>query len=167
MDGHKSHLVAKIKEILGNHNISLILIPPHSSHLLQPLDQRYFKRVKQAFVQRKDVVGCSSISSTLQRISCAFQSASTDWDILQSWSHTGIVIEYESFADPVIRLDREKILETGEVRHISINESATGQKINESIWGLLNEDDRMLREAGPCPVCCAPLVSADADWEDA
>ena len=166
MDGHKSHLVTKIKEILATRNISLIFIPPHSSHVLQPLDQGYFKRVKQGFVQRKELNGCSSISSTLQRISCAFQSASTDWDIMQSWSHAGIVIEYEAFGKRVITLDREKVLETEEVRHISINESATGQKINESVWGLLNEDDQMLREAGLCPVCCAPLASVDVEWDD-
>lgn len=45
-DGHSSHIDLKLVELTKNNNITIILFPPHSSHLLQPLDLAIFKSIK-------------------------------------------------------------------------------------------------------------------------
>jgi DDE superfamily endonuclease len=47
-DGHDSHISTQFVSFRINHNIILFLLPPHSSHLLQPLDVSVFGPMKQA-----------------------------------------------------------------------------------------------------------------------
>jgi hypothetical protein len=37
-DGHKSHISLFLTEWAKNNNVILFILPPHTSHLLQPLD---------------------------------------------------------------------------------------------------------------------------------
>ena len=47
-DGHDSHISAEfIRHCIANH-IVLLLLPPHCSHLMQPLDVGVFFPLKQA-----------------------------------------------------------------------------------------------------------------------
>ena len=39
MDNHSSHVQLKLAETAVANNVHIVLIPPHSSHFLQPLDQ--------------------------------------------------------------------------------------------------------------------------------
>jgi hypothetical protein len=45
-DAHKAHLHAVLNAWAAADNIILCALPPHSSHLLQPLDQGFFRRLK-------------------------------------------------------------------------------------------------------------------------
>ena len=47
-DGHDSHISADFVAYCIHHRIDLILLPPHSSHLLQPLDVGVFSPLKRA-----------------------------------------------------------------------------------------------------------------------
>ncbi len=38
LDGHASHISIRVKELADKNQIHLFLLPPHSSHILQPLD---------------------------------------------------------------------------------------------------------------------------------
>ncbi|KAJ5267937.1 hypothetical protein N7478_010745 [Penicillium angulare] len=49
LDGHSSHLTPKFDEICAANNIIPIYMPPHSSHLLQPLDVGCFAVLKRAY----------------------------------------------------------------------------------------------------------------------
>jgi hypothetical protein len=49
LDGHGSHLTPKFDEICEENKIIPIYIPPHSSHLLQPLDIGCFAVLKRAY----------------------------------------------------------------------------------------------------------------------
>jgi len=51
-DGHSSHVDLKLIEIAINNNVTILLLPPHSSHLLQPMDLAVFKSVKTTWDQR-------------------------------------------------------------------------------------------------------------------
>ncbi|CAI6355815.1 unnamed protein product [Macrosiphum euphorbiae] len=51
-DGHSSHVDLKLVEIARNNNVTIILLPPHSSHLLQPMDLSVFKSIKTVWDQR-------------------------------------------------------------------------------------------------------------------
>jgi len=51
-DGHSSHVDLKLIEIAINNIVTILLLPPHSSHLLQPMDLTVFKSVKIVWDQR-------------------------------------------------------------------------------------------------------------------
>ena len=64
LDGHGSHLTPKFDEICEKNNIIAICMPPHSSHLLQPLDIGCFAVLKRSYgrlVESKIRVGINHI----------------------------------------------------------------------------------------------------------
>nr|XP_054767161.1 uncharacterized protein LOC129274361 [Lytechinus pictus] len=48
-DGHKSHITVPLIEEARQHNVILFLLPPHTSHILQPLDVGCFGPMKAHF----------------------------------------------------------------------------------------------------------------------
>jgi hypothetical protein len=51
INSHRSHLTAEFNHTYTKNHIILIYIPPHSSHLLQPLNISYFTILKQQYRQ--------------------------------------------------------------------------------------------------------------------
>ncbi|KAF1922812.1 CENP-B protein, partial [Didymella exigua CBS 183.55] len=49
LDGHKSHHSLEFQELCKENNIYTLCMPPHSSHLLQPLDIGCFSPLKRAY----------------------------------------------------------------------------------------------------------------------
>ena len=49
LDGHESHHSLGFQEFCKEHNIYTLCMPPHSSHLLQPLDVGCFSPLKRAY----------------------------------------------------------------------------------------------------------------------
>ncbi len=49
LDGHESYESAEFQEYCKAHNIITLGLPPHSSHLTQPLDVGYFSVLKRAY----------------------------------------------------------------------------------------------------------------------
>jgi hypothetical protein len=49
LDGHKSHISVDFENFCKEHNIIPICLPPHSSHLTQPLDVGFFGLLKKAY----------------------------------------------------------------------------------------------------------------------
>lgn len=49
LDGHSSHLTLQFDQICAQNDLILICMPPHSSHLLQPLDIRCFAVLKRSY----------------------------------------------------------------------------------------------------------------------
>jgi hypothetical protein len=49
LDGHESHESAEFQEYCKAHNIITLGLPPHSSHLTQPLDVGFFAVLKRAY----------------------------------------------------------------------------------------------------------------------
>ena len=48
-DGHHSHLSIKLIELARNNNVHLVCFPPHTTHLIQPLDVGVFGPMKSAW----------------------------------------------------------------------------------------------------------------------
>uniref|UniRef100_A0A2A4JKM4 HTH CENPB-type domain-containing protein n=1 Tax=Heliothis virescens TaxID=7102 RepID=A0A2A4JKM4_HELVI len=48
-DGHSTHVDIKVVELARKHNITILKLPPHTSHLLQPLDVAVFKSFKSSW----------------------------------------------------------------------------------------------------------------------
>ena len=64
LDGHDSHVTGEAIDFCIRHNMKLICLPSHSTHLLQPLDvgvflplATYHKGESEAFTRARSVVG--------------------------------------------------------------------------------------------------------------
>ena len=51
LDGHDSHHSEEFETYCQEHNIITLCMPPHSSHLLQPLDVGCFAPLKEAYLR--------------------------------------------------------------------------------------------------------------------
>ena len=49
LDRHESYHLVEFEEYCKEHNIVTLCMPPHSSHLLQPLDVGCFSPLKKAY----------------------------------------------------------------------------------------------------------------------
>ena len=54
MDGHSSHMTAKFIALCMDSNIDMLILPPHTSHELQPLDISLFQPLKKALAIETD-----------------------------------------------------------------------------------------------------------------
>ena len=48
-DGHSSHILIELIEMARANNVTLLCLPPHTLHILQPLDVGVFKSFKTSF----------------------------------------------------------------------------------------------------------------------
>jgi hypothetical protein len=75
-DGAKSHLARNFQSLASSNNIVFFVLPPHSSHLLQALDQLYFRRLKSQFQSLPKGENLTKITEMLERIQMATQASS-------------------------------------------------------------------------------------------
>jgi hypothetical protein len=76
LDGHESHHSEEFETYCQEHNIITLCMPPHSSHLLQPLDLGCFGLLKKAYSHQIEQLMRMNIShiSKLEFL-CAFREA--------------------------------------------------------------------------------------------
>ena len=157
-DGHKSHLSELLKAKTAEAGILLVLLPPHSSHLLQPLDQVIFRRMKHEFAQFGPIPGLTKMSSSLERVWASYQATDVRHVIFSSWRQTGLVPVVQGGRCVRIELDSGRVLEGNKMNHGEVpNEHSRGEKVKDSKFGALNEDEYLIFGARQCPLCCQPL----------
>lgn len=102
LDGHASHCVLGTVELCAQNNITTVLLPAHTSHVLQPLDVGIFQSYKAAW--RKSNGDSSLRDLTLRGVTAAsqnrvfmlgrsliaFTSSFTKSRIKRAFKHTGI-----------------------------------------------------------------------------
>jgi DDE superfamily endonuclease len=54
LDGHGSHEAVKMIDLSEQHNIQILLLPPHTTHKLQPLDVGVFGPLQKAWITQCD-----------------------------------------------------------------------------------------------------------------
>jgi hypothetical protein len=95
MDGHGSHITARFISFCMDNAIDLLILPPHCSRVLQPLDVGVFSPLKRALAVETDAV--SRLDSG--RLKCvewtemyirARQRAMTKTNIKSGWRATGL-----------------------------------------------------------------------------
>ena len=95
-DGHASHISSEIIDYAVLHEIMIVCLPAHSSHLLQPLDVAVFKSLKvffnsacRAFLHRNPgkVITVYDIS---QLVGEAWPKALTPENLISGFRHSGI-----------------------------------------------------------------------------
>ena len=157
-DGHKSHLSDELNALCASNCILLYLIPPHSSHLLQPLDQWIFHKMKREFAQTSPIRELSKISSSLERVWCAYQSSEVFWGIWRSWRQAGIEPHIQDGVCVAVGLEPNRVLESPMLCHAQVpSEMSRGRRAEPALYGCLNEDEWLLQDANYCPLCCRPL----------
>jgi hypothetical protein len=92
LDGHESHDSLEFQQYCKENNIIALRMPPHSSHLLQPLDVGCFSPLKKAY----GLLMCNRINhiTKLEFLPCfvaAFNAAITKSNILGGFRGTGLV----------------------------------------------------------------------------
>jgi len=97
-DGHDSHISAEFVSICIRNRIDLLLLPPHSSHLLQPLDVGVFAPLKRAIstqVSRFVRSGIRRIQKVewLERFIEARENGITKENIIAGWRGAGLFPE--------------------------------------------------------------------------
>ena len=96
MDGHSSHITAKLIAFCMKHLIDLLILPPHCSHFLQPLDVSVFAPLKRALASETDAMSRLD-SGRIARVEWtevyirARAKAVTPDTILSGWRSTGLV----------------------------------------------------------------------------
>ena len=62
MDGHSSYINVDFVEYCWNHKIIPICLPPHLTHILQPLDLVIFSLLKRAYSTKVDEYAARGIT---------------------------------------------------------------------------------------------------------
>jgi hypothetical protein len=95
MDSHGSHITANVITFCMRHAIDLLILPPHTSHTLQPFDVSVFSPLRLALAAETD--GVSRLDSRrLQRVEWttmyirARERAFTAANIVSGWKATGL-----------------------------------------------------------------------------
>ncbi|SCO92444.1 related to transposase [Fusarium oxysporum] len=96
LDGHESHHSADFEIYCEEHKIITLCMPPHSSHLLQPLDVGCFGLLKKAYGREiEHLIRCSitHVSKTefFPAFYAAFQSTMTEENIKAAFRGAGLI----------------------------------------------------------------------------
>ena len=79
LDGHKSHETLSLLELAREKNVVVYVFPPHTTHLLQPLDVGVFGPFKKAWAQVLKDYKLETLAAKVDRLSFPSLLAKT-WD---------------------------------------------------------------------------------------
>ncbi|KAI1685721.1 DDE superfamily endonuclease [Pyrenophora tritici-repentis] len=96
IDGHRSHQSLEFQELCKEKNIHMLCMPPHSSHLLQPLDVGCFSPLKRAYSREVESLMRNHINHItklefLPAFKIAFNRAFTPANICSAFRGAGLV----------------------------------------------------------------------------
>jgi hypothetical protein len=96
LDGHESHHSLKFQELCKENNIYTLCMPPHSSHLLQPLDVGCFSPLKRAYSREIEALIRHHINHItklefLPAFKAAFERSFTSANICSAFRGAGLV----------------------------------------------------------------------------
>ena len=96
IDSHSSHITGDLITLCMQKNINLLTIPPHCSHLLQPLDVRVYGPLKRYHAQEVDQYTQAGITRTqrahwVEIFIRIREKALTTYNIQARWKGAGLV----------------------------------------------------------------------------
>jgi hypothetical protein len=106
LDGHESHKSLAFQKICEENRIITLCMPPHSSHILQPLDVGCFAPLKRAYskeirVLALDHIGRIDKKAFIATLGKVFDKAFSKANIVSSFKATGLVPN-----DPLVVLSK-------------------------------------------------------------
>ncbi|USP82168.1 hypothetical protein yc1106_09442 [Curvularia clavata] len=96
LDGHESHQSLEFQELCKENNIYTLCMPPHSSHLLQPLDVGCFSPLKRAYSREIESLIRNHINHItklefLPAFKAAFDQSFTSANICSAFRGAGLI----------------------------------------------------------------------------
>ena len=161
-DGFAGHESKELYSLAAENNIMLIKIPPHSSHLTQPLDQQVFQTLKAAY-RRETSTGFikDRMVRKLFKILKACGESFLPHIIRESWDRVGVQCRWNDEGeftnisiemDSVIRREVPVGPQTGEL------DKRKRMKL-KAPFGPVNLDELKLVADDKCPLCHLPKNS--------
>lgn len=160
MDGHKAHVSKTMRVFCAIHDVFVILLPSHSSHLIQMLDRGVFRRAKAEYANFPVVAGRSRVSNALERAFQAYEACQVRGFLWRCWEHAGIMPIVDSGRVQGYMVQSDGILGDPSLNH-DVSEGAQGRRTEDTEFGIINEDEVMIYEAGQCPFCYSELGDMD------
>jgi len=96
LDGHESHLSVEFQQYCQENHIITLCMPPHSSHILQPLDVGCFSPLKASYGKQIETLVRNRINHIIKleflpAFEEAFRAALTEQNIKSGFRATGLV----------------------------------------------------------------------------
>ena len=108
VDGHGSHISIEFLEFAISHRIPVVVLPPHSTHTLQPLDVGMFSPLAKAYSKGLDHLMFKYQASVLLHKGDFYSLFRTAWDvsfiesnILSSFRATGLSLWQPAHRTPI------------------------------------------------------------------
>jgi hypothetical protein len=170
VDGYKAHLSDEILAVLALADIKYLFIPPHSSHILQPLDRLFFSRVKAAYRHRTRKGTLCGDSWYLEKVYSSIMSAAVPSIIIASFKRAGFSPMLEG--GNVVSVINNISSLTPECLKQPVSDSddetpaigSNGQnrifrfRLKTPSFGMMNASQLKLKEEGKCPMCGKSMV---------
>ena len=177
-DGFRGHDSDQLRAFAAENHVLLVKIPPHSSHLTQPLDQQVFQTLKAAY---RRITATEFIKDRMARklfkLTKAFGESFLPHIIRESWNSVGITCEWNDNGEfTKILVEAETVIQK-EIPMSRPEEQNSKRKRMRIIspTGPINLEEISLVAEDCCPLCRSPkrpdsqlfiqsaLVSKDSD----
>ena len=166
VDGHLSHHDELLEAIFAEKNIFYAFIPPHSSHILQPLDRCLFSVLKNHYGNKRKNKNLISFTSKLENIYISIQESQITSHILKSFSRSGIKPDLLDGVINKVEVCPENLIEeffgndnNQEIESDSSSDEVIGNKnihrnpAKNASWGIMNQSQFEKMNQGLCPLC--------------
>lgn len=157
IDNCSAHTSDKLKCLLAINNIILITFPPHTSHLLAPLDLVFFGVYKKQKSNMSLFTDCPTIIERIDSIINVIYSTATPGNIRASYYRAGIIQNFNFFPSRGC-MNSNIILENiTNTIHLNVyqlqNEKIEGKKRRKALFGLVNQRQIDDIRNNICPFC--------------
>jgi transposase len=141
LDGFSGHIPDTIEEQCLFYGVVLVVVPPHTSDQVQPLDLGFFALHKLESHRVRPHTDLSAQTVKILKILCGLQKASTPLNIIKAFRRAGIISQWDVNAKTLVcRVDRQQ---AKEVRHWHQSRSRVSV-VRQSIPDGDNLDDEVI-----------------------
>ena len=147
-DGFRAHDDGVFKEMTAADGVRVVFIPPHSSHLTQPLDKFVFANLKRNYQQAKVTCVAERNGKKIRRMMMSFYETFTRFTIRASWEAVGIRASWDEYGRVLgVCVNGRPIVSS----HPDM-EGATRKRVPlQDHW--INREQLERAERGCCPHC--------------
>ena len=168
LDNSSSHINESVNILCAMHNILLLSYPPHSSHILQPLDLLLFSIVKKRSYGMTTYNGYSDTTIRILNIVNSIHKAGIPHHVRLSFLRAGIKIKMNDTTS-IIEIDQNPAIErfnhNMETINVVTKENNSQPKIRKRpSFGFLNSHCYRESMRGLCPYCYSNLLDDDDEF---
>jgi len=162
MDNCRAHITENLNQICSQNNILILTFPPHTSHLLQPLDLVIFGLFKRKKVSLSWYSQFPEIVQRIAEISNRIRSVSTPENIRSSFRRSGIYVNYSQIPHTIkIIPDEIQNMINGQVA-LGCSPQITpdlvlSKKRRKQNFGFINNFENYLNSKGICSLCFSTI----------